>query len=63
MDPTLIFSYNLTNPLLKLSARPDSTICQINYQGRAQSFEAQNGSDAYAKALRYVLSRHNNTYI
>ena len=53
----------VTNPLLKLCARPDSTICQINYQGRAQSFEAQNDSDAYGKALRYVLSRHNNTYI
>jgi hypothetical protein len=51
------------NPNLKLFSRPEATICRMSYQGRAQSFEAKNGSDAYGKALRFLLSKRNDSYI
>ncbi len=43
-------------PALKLMSSPDGYVCEIQFQGQTQEFEAFGASDAYGLALLQVMT-------
>lgn len=60
----ILFSHSQdeTNPLIALDASPDLHVCQIRYRGKTKRFEAKSSSNAYGKALQYVLNQHGGSH-